>query len=716
MSDNPHLESLRTSGALGQLASADQEVLAPLLRASTVPAGEVLVHEGEADRAVHLIVAGRARVERGGFTLGTASVGDHVGELALLVGRARAASVVAETPLSILTLTHDDFTQLAERWPGVALRLVQALVGGIVDRLHDMTDSVGLLLHERSLPQRATVQVRLGERKLEVRTGTRVGSLLAEHGSMDRVVAALVDQQPTSLGAPLLNACAVEPLSVDHWQGQRIYRESLGLLLLEAAALERPGLPVRMGHSAGFAQRVLVAGVDGEARAELAAVILARMRALVEQDLPLRHELWTLGEARAHFRAVGWDSALSLLESWRKPAVAMASYGSVQTLAFGPLVSRTSALGGFDVAPEADGLLLLYGDKGSSAEEPPSPSAVPGSLKRARLATEQLATMTRPPSRWLATLGIESVGAFNRACVTGSVPSMIRVSEGFQEKRIADIADLIARRAEQVRVVCIAGPSSTGKTTFIKRLSVQLQVNGISPVGVSLDDYYVDRDHTPRDKAGEYDYEAFEALRTDLLQAQVKGLLAGDEVQLARYDFASGVSHPSGGKRLRLRAGDVLLLEGIHGLNPALLATLPAAEVFRIFVCPLTNLPFDRLHRVHASDVRLLRRIVRDRFTRGSDAAGTIQRWPSVRAGERQHIFPFQHHADAVFDTSLVYELSVLKVYAERYLLEVPRDHPSMGVAYSLLQLLDPFVTIYPDQVPSTSILREFIGGSAFDY
>jgi uridine kinase len=293
---------------------------------------------------------------------------------------------------------------------------------------------------------------------------------------------------------------------------------------------------------------------------------------------------------------------------------------------------------------------------------------------------------------------------------------MIRVSEGFQEKRIADIADAIARRADHVRIVCIAGPSSTGKTTFIKRLSVQLQVNGISPVGVSLDDYYVDRATTPRDAAGEYDYEAFEALRADLLQTHLQGLLAGDAVKLARYEFASGVSHPNGGKRLQLHPGDVLLLEGIHGLNPALLGSLPAAEVFRIFVCPLTNLPFDRLHRVHASDVRLLRRIVRDRYTRGSDAAGTIQRWPSVRAGERKHIFPFQHHADAVFDTSLVYELSVLKVYAERYLLEVPRDHPSMAVAYALLQLLDSFVTIYPDQVPSTSILREFIGGSAFEY
>jgi uridine kinase len=261
-------------------------------------------------------------------------------------------------------------------------------------------------------------------------------------------------------------------------------------------------------------------------------------------------------------------------------------------------------------------------------------------------------------------------------------------------------------------VVCISGPSSSGKTTFIKRLSVQLQVNGARPVGLSLDDYYVDRDKNPRDERGEYDFEAFEALRIELFQDHVQRLLRGESVRTARYHFSTGRSDPEGGATLALGPDDVLLLEGIHGLNPRLFEALPAGSVYRVFVCPLAQLPFDRLTRVHASDVRLLRRIVRDRHTRGSLAASNVLRWPSVRAGERKHIFPYQHHADAVFDSSLIYELSVLKVFAERYLLEVPQDDPAYATAFRLLGLLDRFVTIYPDHVPPTSLLREFVGGA----
>lgn len=346
----------------------------------------------------------------------------------------------------------------------------------------------------------------------------------------------------------------------------------------------------------------------------------------------------------------------------------------------------------------------------------PPPGVSKDVYREARKTSRQLTMMTEPQQTWLRTMGIESVGDFNQACVSGDVSSLIRVSEGFHEKRIADIAQVIAEQHTDVRVVCIAGPSSTGKTTFIKRLSVQLQVAGVRPVGVSLDDYYVDRVDTPKTDDGEYDFEAFEALDSDLLQAQLAGLLDGQGVALARYDFSTGLSHPKGGEEIALGAKDVLLLEGIHGLNPRLLESLPEASVFRVFVCPLAQLPFDRVSRVHPSDVRLLRRIVRDRYHRGYDAAATIDRWPSVRRGERAHIFPFQHLADAIFDTSLLYEPSVLRVYAERYLFEVPVDDAAYSTAYRLLGLLSRFVPIYPDHVPPTSILREFIGESGFEY
>jgi uridine kinase len=278
------------------------------------------------------------------------------------------------------------------------------------------------------------------------------------------------------------------------------------------------------------------------------------------------------------------------------------------------------------------------------------------------------------------------------------------------------IADEILNRIEDLDVVCIAGPSSSGKTTFIRRLTVQLQVNGISPVGLGMDDYYVDREQTPRDASGDYDFEALSALRLDLFQEHLRRLLAGEAVKTARYRFKDGKSDPEGGPRIGLGARDVLLIEGIHGLNPELLGAVAPQRVFRIFVCPLLQLPFDHLTTVHASDVRLVRRIVRDRHARGIRAQETIERWPKVRIGERKHIYPHQLNADAVYDSSLVYELAVLRVYAERYLLEVPRDHAAYTTAYRLMHLLDRFVSIYPDQVPPTSLLREFIGGSGFEY
>jgi uridine kinase len=314
-------------------------------------------------------------------------------------------------------------------------------------------------------------------------------------------------------------------------------------------------------------------------------------------------------------------------------------------------------------------------------------------------------------------MGVTSVGAFNDLCVSGQVSQLIRVAEGFHEKRIGRIADEIALARDRLRIIAIAGPSSSGKTTFIKRLNVQLQVAGLNPVGISLDDYYLDRERTPRDARGEYDFEALEALDLPLLQEHVRRLLAGEAVRTARFDFKAGRGSPEGGPAIRLRRGDVLLLEGIHGLNPALLGAIPrGGELFRVFIHPATTLPFDRLHRVSATDVRLLRRIVRDRHARGYSAAENIARWPSVQEGERRHIFPFRGEADAVFDSALVYEPAVLKVYAERYLLEVPGDHPAYGTAWRLRTLIDRFVAIYPDHVPPTSLMREFIGGSGFEY
>lgn len=712
---------------IAPLTELDRGIIAAHLERATFEEGDVIVREGAPDRAMYVVAAGEARIERRGIDLGVLGPGEHFGELGLLAGRVRAASIVAASRLEVLVLTHERFQQLSNSDPTAALHLVQGLVAGVADRLVDMTESVGLLLRERSLPRRTSIDVHVLGQLQRVRVGTPVGTLLPREHRGRAVVAALVDQRPTSLSAPLSCDCDVTVLTTASGEGERIHRQSLALLLLEAAHRHDPKLALRLEHSVGFGQRVAVAGVAPEALPALGQALQARMLELVAEDASLREEFWTVQEALAHFEAQGWTDLAALLETWRAATVALVSYGEVYALALGPTVPSTGCFGGFSVLPDEGDLLLVHGlDAPSTA---PAADVLAGAslrpatlvpeadrIEQARAASRHARTMTRDQARWLDALGITSVGAFNRASIRGGdVSQLIRVSEGFHEKRTGRIADEIAAR-EGTKVVCVAGPSSSGKTTFIKRLRVQLLVNGRRPVGLSLDDYYVDRDRTPRDERGELDFEAVDALELDLLADHLRRLLAGERVTTAHYDFATGASHPAGGPEIQLGDRDLLLIEGIHGLNPRLHAGVGDDRLHRIFVCPLAQLPFDRRTRVHASDVRLLRRIVRDRHGRAIDAASNILRWPSVRAGERKHIFPYQHHADAVFDSSLIYELSVLKVYAERYLLEVPQSHPAYPTAFRLLSLVDRFVAIYPDHVPPTSLLREFIGGSGFEY
>jgi len=703
--DNPLLSGMPVDG---------RALLGAYLVRESYEVGSVVISEGAADRDMYFVLDGTVRIERGSLQLGTLSRGEQFGALGLVTGSPHSASIVADTELMVARLSSRSYEALAEEHPVLALRFTRALVAGLGARLNDVSDSVGELLHERSLPRRIKVKVRVGGRLVEARTGGRVGDLLPAVVQGRAVVAALVDRCQVSLVEPIDADCEVAPLTTSHWEGRRIYTHSVALLLIEAAYRIDPALELRMAHSVGVAQRVRVTGdLD---RPALATKLELLMRELAAADAPLREEWWTVGEARAHFLDAGRHRAAELLDTWREPAVQLASYGQVYALRMAPLLPSTGAMTGFRVIPDQDGLLLVYGNEAQRSGDAPS-GGVPdeAAVAEAIAAAQHARSMTHAHGRWLQELATTSVGEFNRTCVAGDVPRLIRVAEGFQEKRISAIADAILEAADHVKVVCVAGPSSSGKTTFIKRLQVQLQVNGIHPVGVSLDDYYVNREATPLDADGEYDFESFDALDSELMQDHFQRLLSGEDVRLARYDFQTGRSIRDGGREVRVGERDVLILEGIHGLNPKLLKGIAADKIFRVFICPLAQLPFDHLTRVHASDVRLLRRIVRDRRSRGHNAAASIQRWPSVRRGERNNIFPYQHHADAVFDSSLIYELSVLKVYAERYLLEVPREHSSYTTAFRLLQLVDRFITIYPDHVPATSILREFIGGSSFE-
>lgn len=697
------LDALDRIPLLHALPGAERLVV--YLEPVRVAAGQPIVREGARDRDLYFVLAGQARVLSQGLDVGRLHAGEHLGELALVAGHPRAATVLAIDEVELARLSHDAFERLAADDPALGLRLLQRLLAGVGTRLHDMTHSVDVLLRDRSIRRRALVTATVRGLPRPVPTGTPLHELLPRELDGETVVAALVDARPASLAAGVLSDAKIEPLHTGTWEGLRVYRHSVALLLLEAAWRRRPDLVVRIEHSLGFGQHVSVTAPAGQSPSEsmpaLAQVLNEEMLALVDADLPLVEQQWTVEEAREQLQRAGWAEAVELLRTWRQTTCQLVSYGAVQALRLSPLVHRTGLLSGFAVVPEGDdGLVLVHGEIDTL---------------EASAVAQQAARVMREHDRWLQALGTSSVGMLNRACIDGDVGRLIRVAEGYQEKRIAQIADAIAAAADRLKVICIAGPSSSGKTTFIRRLEVQLQVNGLRPRGVSLDDYYVDRDQVPRDADGELDFEAFEALRGDLLQEHLLRLLAGDEVRLARFDFTHGRSLPEGGPLVRLHDRDMLMLEGIHGLRPQLLSAVPDARVFRVFVSPLAQLPLDRLTRVHASDLRLLRRIVRDRHGRNTDAAETILRWPSVRRGERAHIFPFQHHAHETFDTSLIYELSVLKVFAERYLLEVPGGHPAYPTAFRLLGLLDRFVTLYPDHVPPTSILREFIGNSGFE-
>ena len=700
-------EELRRAGSdLTAGLTADQiDALTARLTCVAYPEDAVVVQEGGRDRTLYLVLEGEAEARRGGVLVARMLPGEYFGELGLLVEAPRAATVTATAPLLVATLALDAYRALAAAHPAVALRLTERFVAGLRTRLTDVSDSLGALLRERSLPRRARVQVAVHGHKREVATGVAVGALLpATIGDLP-VVAALLDRRPVSLGERVTSPCAVEAVTTATADGERIHRRGVALLLLEAARRVDPTVELAFGHSLGFGQRVRVRGRIKDELPALAARLEAELAALVAADLPVREELWYVDEAREYFTDAGWPEVSALLEAWLTPLVPVSTFGQVHALALDPVGPSAGALGGARVLPEDGELLLVY---------PPVSAARPVDDDELRRTRAILQRMTSVQERWLDALGVDSVGAFNRLCVGGKVSDLIRVAEGYHERRVSEIADQI--RHSGARLVAIAGPSSSGKTTFIKRLRTQLQVLGATPYELSLDDYYVDRERTPRDASGEYDFEAFDALEVDLLTDHLGRLCAGEEVELPRYDFRRGASVRKTGRTVQLGAHDVLLAEGIHGLNPRLAELVPSGAAFAVFVCPLTQLPFDRLSRVHTSDVRLLRRIVRDRHGRGHDAASSIARWPSVRAGERRHIFPYQHRADAVFDTSLIYELSVLKVYAQRYLLEVPTSHPSYTMAYRLQQLLERFVPIYPDHVPPTSIVREFIGASGFEY
>lgn len=537
-------------------------------------------------------------------------------------------------------------------------------------------------------------------------SGVRVADCLPAVIDGALVVAGRQGGQLLALHARAAGAATLSPVTTRDWEGRDIFRRTAGLVLLEAA--RQLGVSLQLGPSITSGRIVLLAGqVD---RAALASALNAGLAGLRAAAAPISEELCSVDDAIALFHAQDDASACLLLEDSLESVVTLQRCGETWANVTRPLLPHAGLLDDVCVLEHPLGLLLDFGARIRVTLPKRATSTLALELRAPRYG----APMTQREAEWLKLFGVDSVGTFNRVCVQGGVAELIRVSEGFHEKRIAEIADSIKQRGD-VRLVAVAGPSSSGKTTFIKRLLVQLRVNGLDPLELSLDDYYADRARQTRDAQGEYDFEALDALDVELLRANLSALLGGASVRPPRYDFQQGLSRPGAGAELRLGERSVLLVEGIHALNPALYG-LNRASSFNVFIHPATSLAFDRLSCLEPADVRLLRRVVRDRHRRGFAAVETLARWPSVRRAERLHIFPFQEEADVVFDSSLVYEVSVLRVYAERYLREVPRTAVDAASARRLRELLQLFVPIHPDHVPPTSLLREFIGGSGFTY
>ena len=430
--------------------------------------------------------------------------------------------------------------------------------------------------------------------------------------------------------------------------------------------------------------------------------IRQRMQEIIDAKMPIRRYMVPTEEAIALFEEKGDVEKVKLLKTSGSIYTTYYKIGEYVDFYYGTLLTNTSELYLFGLEKYYDGMLLRI----PSLKDP----SVLGELTK----QDKMFEIFKEHHRWQDILGIRTVGDFNQAVGAGFTTDIINISEALQEKKIAKIAEDIANR-KGVKLVLLAGPSSSGKTTSCKRLSIQLAVNGLKPLQISLDDYFVDREKTPKDANGEYDYESIYALDLQLINDQFNALFRGEEVELPKYDFQTGKSKKSG-KKLKMNDNNVLVVEGIHALNPELTSQIPNEQIFRVYASALTTILLDNHNYIPTTDNRLLRRIIRDYKYRGVSAQETIHRWPSVRAGENKWIFPFQENADAMLNTAMLYELAVIKTQAEPLLQQVPENCEEYAEAYRLLKFLKYFKGIPYNNLPPTSLLREFLGGSSFHY
>ena len=543
-----------------------------------------------------------------------------------------------------------------------------------------------------------------GERHY-VAPGLTLGEFAKEFGITltHPLLGAMVNNRLRDLNFRVLMPVTVEFIDITHSAGIRMYVSSLFFLIQKAVRDEMPSCRLRVSHSVSRGYYCEIAGYDQPIEYPLIFRIVERMRQLVARDVPFESRTVTLQDAVAIFASQADPEKVQLLES--RPRLYTTLYGldGIWDYFFEPLVPSTGYLEVFDVVKYYEGMLLMV------------PQQRAPHVIEELVVQNKMFEIFREYQDWVGVLGIQDAGTINRKVIDGRAGELIKVSEALHEKKVAQIADMVKAREHPVRLVLIAGPSSSGKTTFSKRLAVQLQVAGMHPHTISLDNYFVDRENTPKDEQGEFDFEALGALDVAKFNDDLLDLLAGKRVELPKFSFELGQRFYDG-TFLELEPNGVLVIEGIHGLNPNLTPRIPKESKFRIYISALTSISLDGRSRIPSSDNRLLRRLIRDARYRNYGAIPTIRRWESVRRGEEKNIFPYQEEADVMFNSALPYEFGVLTRYAEPILNEVPNSVPEYSEAVRLLRFLRMFSPIPEEGIPPTSILREFLGGSSFSY
>ncbi len=517
------------------------------------------------------------------------------------------------------------------------------------------------------------------------------------------ILGAMVNNELKELEYEVYSPKSIRFIDITHPAGMRMYQRSLFFILQKAVKDIVPGGAVRIEHSVSKGFYCEIDGTDEPLDLPLIFSIGDRMREIVSANLPIRRDKVLTKDVVTLFRQLGHIEKANLFETRSTLYTSVYQINDTVDYFYGCLVPSTGYLKTFDLVKYYQGMLLMV-PKRSKPEE-----------MEDIVIQNKMFEIFQEYKEWVEIIGVSHVAAINKEIQNGNTSEIIKISEALHERKVIQIADQIFGRKDDVRIVLISGPSSSGKTTFAKRIAIQLKVSGLNPHTISLDNYFVDREKTPLDENGEYDFESLGALDIDCFNQNLVQLLNGEEVELPKFSFETGKRYYDG-TRLQIGKNGIIIIEGIHALNPDLTPLIEANKKFLIYISALTSLSIDGTNRIPTTDNRLIRRIIRDYRYRGYSALDTISRWDSVRRGEDLNIFPYQEEADVMFNSALLYEFGILKTYAEAILRDVPMNVPEYAEARRLMKFLEFFVRIPDEEIPPTSILREFLGGSTFSY